>query len=536
MTKPFFDFGGATIIEIEGKFLPYYNMVVITLFKNEMSFPKFKGFVKRMIIQYYGKLPFYHYILKNAHIIYKVLITDLTPVRELLVHTYKPRGEKPWDPVCLFRSYWLMCQYGDGAISNWVKTLNNPLWAILSGFDPDDIPGIGTFYDFEKRLLDFDMGQRSERLKHKRYFKRKPAKKLKKNQKLKSRKPGVVRRITNRILRDEDKPPTKRPEDILQLIFKYSFVLPSAQRGLLGDTDSLTIAGDGTLFATGASHYGIKDCDCRKQGNYKCDCPRRFSDPDANWGWDSHREKYVFGYSNYSFTTADSPNDLPILSTLAQASRHDSITHNFTLNQLRQLYPEFNFSKDILDSAHDNYATYELLNHWGIEPFIALNKTNKGNTKYTACEITVDENGIPHCKCGHKMTFWGSDNDRYRHKWRCPHVCLKSVDCPFFDRPEGDYGRTYYTKFKDDIRIFTPTVRDSKKWKETMKKRTSSERRNDRVKIDYSLEEDKVRSKSRWFIRVIMRDAAMHADAWVKKADLSIEEWLNCWFNINQVA
>ena len=61
------------------------------------------------------------------------------------------------------------------------------------------------------------------------------------------------------------------------------------------------------------------------------------------------------------------------------------------------------------------------------------------------------------------MCYWGADKKRHRHKWRCPHVCLKSVDCPFFDRPEGDYGRTYHTKSDDDIRIYTPTVRGSKK-------------------------------------------------------------------------
>lgn len=452
------------------------------MFKNQMSFSQFKGFVKRMIIQYYGNIVFYHYILKNASIIYKVFITDLTPVRDLLLHTYQPRGEKPWDPVCLFHFYWLMCQYSCGSISKWVEKLKNPFWAIVSGFHPDDIPGIRAFYDFEKRLLDFDMGQRSQRLKHKRNFKRKPAKKLKKNEKLKPQKAGVVKIITNRILRDEDKPPAKRAEDILQLIFKNCFVLPSAQRGLIGNSDKLAIAGDGIIFATGASHYGIKDCDC----------PRRFSNPDANWGWDSHREVYVFGYSNYTFTAAGSPNDLPVFSTLTQASRHDSVTHNVALNQMRQLYPEFNFSKDILDSAHDNYATYELLKYWNIEPFIALNKTNEGNVKYTECEITVDENGVPYCKCGHKMIYWGSDKERRRHKWRGPHVCLKSVDCPFFDRLEGDYGRTFYTKFADDIHLYTPTVRGSKKQKDTMKKRTSSECRNDRVKIDYDLERDRV--------------------------------------------
>ena len=64
-----------------------------------------------------------------------------------------------------------------------------------------------------------------------------------------------------------------------------------------------------------------------------------------------------------------------------------------------------------------------------------------------------------------------------------------------------------------------------------MNKRTSSERRNSRVKVQYSLERDGVRSKSRWLIRTIMRDGALHADAWVKEAEMDAESWVLSWFN-----
>jgi hypothetical protein len=30
---------------------------------------------------------------------------------------------------------------------------DEPFYAIISGFSPDDIPGVGTFYDFQDRLL-----------------------------------------------------------------------------------------------------------------------------------------------------------------------------------------------------------------------------------------------------------------------------------------------------------------------------------------------------------------------------------------------
>lgn len=33
--------------------------------------------------------------------------------------------------------------------------------------------------------------------------------------------------------------------------------------GILGDVQKLSVAGDGTPFYSGASHYGTKVCDCK---------------------------------------------------------------------------------------------------------------------------------------------------------------------------------------------------------------------------------------------------------------------------------
>ena len=375
-------------------------MVKCMTFMNKLSHDEFQQFLKKTFNEYFGNTSFYNTVYQRADIVYKVFITDFTPVRNILLPTYNCRGQIPWDPVCMFRTYWLMCQHGDnGSISEWVTTLQTePFWAILSGFHPGKVPGIGTFYDFEKRLCDFDKGQRVERTKNMHKPHSKPRKKLKKNEKQPPKHPGIVKRLKNRVIREEDNPQPERPDDKLQLIFKNCFVMNSAGKGLLGNSEDLSVSGDGTVTATGGSPYGIKDCDCwEKHGILTCDCPRRFSDPDANWGWDSYREKYVYGYSNYTFTAADSPNDLPIFSTLAQASRHDSVTHTYSLYRMKKLYHELNFTADILDSAHDNYATYELLKHWNIKPFNVLNERNKGNFKYDP-PIDVTEDGVPICK------------------------------------------------------------------------------------------------------------------------------------------
>ncbi len=499
------------------------------MFKTQRSHSEFQNFLTSQLICFLSETSYRGQVFLYADAVFKVFLTDLTAIRKILADTYNPRGERPWDPVCLFRSLWLMVQYQDnGSITDWVDRLHSsPFWAILSGFHPDHVPGVGTFYDFFKRLCDYDQGQRVARTRKMRKPRFKPQKKLKSNQKLPPKHQGIVQRLVDRIIRDEDKPQVVRPDDKLLAIFKRCFLTPSVERGLI-DPHEVAISGDGTLVATGASPYGNKDCDCRQEGQFRCDCPRRMSDPDANWGWDSHREMYVFGYANYTFTLANSPYDLPIFSTLAQASRHDSVTHVCSLARMVELYPELNFAQDILDSAHDNYATYELLHHYNIEPFIALNKTNSGNYTYPA-PLEINSDGVPICPAGYEMAHWGFIKDRCRIKWRCPAVVYKNCECDRLCSP-SPYGRTFYTKPDWDRRIFTPTPRNSDKWKETMKQRSSSERRNSQVKINYNLESDRVRSKSHWMIRTILRDAAIHADTWVKEFSKQAQDWVASWF------
>lgn len=55
------------------------------------------------------------------------------------------------------RSYLLSIDFKVSSITEWAAQLKmNPLFAILSGFQVGDTPGVGTFYDFMKRLWDSD--------------------------------------------------------------------------------------------------------------------------------------------------------------------------------------------------------------------------------------------------------------------------------------------------------------------------------------------------------------------------------------------
>ena len=63
---------------------------------------------------------------------------------------------------------------------------------------------------------------------------------------------------------------------------------------------------------------------------------------------------------------------------LVEAGRHDSVSAVFALAEFRELYPNLHLNTFISDSASDNYATFKLLHHWGIDAVIALNEKNKG--------------------------------------------------------------------------------------------------------------------------------------------------------------
>ena len=68
---------------------------------------------------------------------------------------YSVFGPEPRLPSCIFRSFLLSLAFHIPGVAAWVDAMRvTPLYAILSGFAPDDTPGVGTFYDFFDRLWD----------------------------------------------------------------------------------------------------------------------------------------------------------------------------------------------------------------------------------------------------------------------------------------------------------------------------------------------------------------------------------------------
>jgi len=247
--------------------------------------------------------------------------------------------------------------------------------------------------------------------------------------------PVTTREIVNDIL--DGKPASDNPEAARQKIFSILAVFPSIRLGLV-DADNLTMSGDGTAVVSRASPFRQAPS-CIHSCPYRDGCPRHYSDPDAEWGWDSSRKTWYFGHTLYMLCCRNNTLkiELPLLINFTSARRHDSRNFLYAIDDFG--HNAFGLSpKNIcLDSAHDNIPTYELLEHWGINALIDINGRSK-SSENAPDDITFDKSGHPLCRAGHKMCTWGNDPEKDAHKYRCPLKCGRiSV---------GSGGRTVYIK------------------------------------------------------------------------------------------
>lgn len=453
------------------------------------------------------------------HAITKLYLLNLDTIKHLIFPCFSLVGRPSNQQPEIFRSFVLMLELGETSITKWLERLSSdPILCIIIGVNPDNVPGLGTHYNFITRYWLEDPEVDKDRRNSLHNFHRKPSKKIGKNKKFSNHREGIVEKYVNRALQGMSF--DGRPEKLFQQIFAEAVVNPSAQRGLVGDTNNIITSGDGTCISSGADPSGTKKCSCVSEGNYNCQCSRKFSDPEARWGWDSYEEVWFYGYTGY-FLACYNPItkvDLPIYIRLVQAQRHDSVSAIVALAEFSKLYPNFQLNTFISDSASDNYPTYNLCHQWNINPIIALNEKNKGNFKYPP-PIKVDDNGTPICMGGFKMIYWGPDKSRCRLKWRCPLVLRKVDSCSCKDEcSPSSYGRVVYTKPQWDFRIFTPTPRETKDWWSIYAKRTASERINARILEDYKVKFLSIRGKKRfsWFCTVA--GVNIHLDAWIKQS------------------
>ena len=246
---------------------------------------------------------------------------DLSFTDTLMTDKYSKFGPAPRTPSCMQRSYLLSIDFKVTSLTEWAAQLKmNPLYAILSGFEPGNTPGVGTFYDFINRLWNSDDDHMSPHI-H-------PLKTKVKKPKTKGTKADPVEKVTVAdllpSLEKTDFILDEQPYSSLFKIYQKEFLEISVSTGLIR-ADALALAGDGTPVVTSHRERKKRICKCKDNGITDCKCDRYFSQPDCDIGWDSSRDCYYHGYDLYMLV--DSQSDLPVFPHFCCASKHDS--HGF---------------------------------------------------------------------------------------------------------------------------------------------------------------------------------------------------------------
>jgi hypothetical protein len=478
-----------------------------------------------------------------------LLILDLEPARKYLKTLYSPnpRGRPHYDPVCMLRALLLMILLGFKSYTLWSKELRNkPRLTVIAGFannskDHVDTPSVGCFYDFIERLENGKYQKPCQHcIKPSEVRKGKHLRNINGEKEMRQKQKetdialydSVTMKLKDELQKTKEQP---RPDDLLKTledILITCAIIASAKRGMLGDTSKLNLCGDGSALPSGANHYGKPSCECHKNGIYKCNHDRYYSDSTANWGYDSYRECYYFGHSYYQHIVNHNGHDLPMHVSIAQASETDYTQSMKGFDRFRKTLKEhcldWKINHVIYDAGHDSTGNYEFLMDDDIIPIIALNTRSGVHYSPSGSAESVSNDGIPICKAGMLMRRHYYDKKEHKIVYNCPvkrpthrngkHEWLAHVDeCPFgvLCQTDSDMGPTVFIKTKTDPRLYPPLPRASLEFKKLMKLRSCCERSNSTKKVTYHLGERPCRSDVHYLVRLYLVSIIEHAKAWL---------------------
>lgn len=401
------------------------------------------------------------------------------------------------------------------SLTLWVRDVlpNNKVFIALIGCYPGEkLPPLGSYYDFMNRLW---LGSRDiysrKALFPSDLYSKTPKKEIGADGKLVDAETLRTKDVVDQILNGDTT--TDNPEAILQTLFYMMAVLPSMQFGLI-PYNELTLSGDGTAVVTHASSYGKRPKDYTGTD-------RHFSDPDASLGWDSSNKTWYFGRTLYMICTRNNKLkfELPIIMKFTSARRHDSLNFLYAFDELTRHCPCITPKNMCLDSAHDNYPTYTLLDKLNINALIDINARST-KAEGLSNDIHFDKQGHPRCKGDFTMAPWGFDPIKNAHKYRCPQRGGHVTHCPYINEcSSSPYGRTIYVRDNQDLRFQPRIPRDSDQYKAIYSERTACERVNARVLNDYQLQFLRIRGTDHFSFWTMLIGICIHLEARYKAAN-----------------
>src|SRR5215813_9134917 len=365
-----------------------------------------------------------------------LLRLDLDPARPLLRALYAAgaRGRPPYDPVCMLRAFLLMLLLQYKSLPKWADELRaHPRLAQIAGFPPFQTPAVGTFYTFIDRLEDGPYTpacphrvrpSQQRKGRHRRHLQQEKVQRHTAKTLDAAQADTVTERLAQELLAAADQP---RPQELLtrlEDLLVTCGVLPSAQRGLLGDLRALILCGDGACLPTGASPHGRPTCDCRSQGLFRCDHARYYRDPTATWGYDAYRETYFFGHRYFQHCVVTAEHTLPVHVDIAPGHVTDFTMGPTSLDRFLKTcatHPlPVTVRAVVYDSGLDAHGIYQFLRAKTITPVIALNPRRGESPAPTGTATQVNEAGVPLCPAGLPMRRHSLGLGGRRIYYNCP--------------------------------------------------------------------------------------------------------------------
>jgi hypothetical protein len=464
---------------------------------------------------------------------------NFDPVEPLLNSLYSPIQRRPHrDPKAMLRSLLLMVHHNMVSVTDWVElTRKEPLIAILSGFDPNDTPGIGTYYDFLDRLVDGPYQKPCDHVvKPGALLPKKSLRSLKheslKKKDLQHPNQPQSETLVNQLLPNSNQPRLNNSLKLLEDLFFELALIPSIQQGHL-DLKELTVCGDGSVLESHASAYPKPICNCREKGIYRCDCPKPYRSATATWCHDHCKDTFIFGDKYYHLMTYQNGHDLPLLSFIPGGNESDYTLSLKTLDHFQKACKENGVDLKIVhfsgDGHHDAYAHYRYFKAKDIIPIIPLCESSQ-KALIQIQGIPIDDSGTPLCPAGARMRHHGYDKKDQIHLYACPAKRLTRRDgryeyvfdpkrCPLQQdcAPHTPMGPWVRIPAKDNFRLFPPIPRSSDRFKLLYNQRSSTERKNNTNKHVYHLPKAS-RSAPLMQIRLILVDIVEHAKIWLRQA------------------
>ncbi len=495
---------------------------------------------------------------------------DLSLATEFLESHYCPvKRRPPRDPLCMLRMMLLMLLCGVESITKWVKQLRAcPLLAALTGFAPDQIPGIGTCYAFQDRLVNGPYQKPCEHVKRPTDdLKHRHTRRLKDNTADRHDYPPIYHSESEALVAElhehtNDPRPTTLQTRLEDLFVKLGLI-PSLEAGLFSSLDQLAcadtpddatvpatlapaptpeesnstenipldVSGDGSPLETDASPNGQPTCDCSAEARMHKTCthPRDYTSATAQWSFSTGRKRFVFGDRYYHLGCRPHGRDLPLLTYMGEGNEADATLSLKAMDDLLKMIREHHLDLTVEtfsgDMHHDTYAHSDYYPKKDILTAIPLREPSHNAAQPhldTHPDLRLDDDGTPLCPAGCRMLRHHYDPKKRFHVYMCPAkrmthrhgntpYLFHPEDCPNATPccPESSMKPLAYLKSDDDPRLYPPIARDSKRFKHLYNQRTTTERLNalhDRYKLDR-----RSRNASSGLIYLILTNICEHA-------------------------